>query len=74
MIRVLCRSDLLCYILKIIYDSFGSSVHRLARHDSNTNIEVLASANHTKRGPKRKFSPEQEFFLVLVCLRVGFLQ
>ena len=59
---------------KIIYDSFGSSVHWLAYHDSNTNIEALASGARTKIGPERKFSPEQESFLVLVCLRLGLLE
>ena len=41
---------------------------------TNTNVGKLESADYIKTGPKRSLSEEQEFFLVLVRLRVGLLE
>ena len=59
---------------KIVFDSFGPAVDALIYHNSNTNIEKLQSPEHIKRGRKKTLSPEQEFFLVLVRLRLGLLE
>lgn len=40
---------------------------------TNTNSAELSSADHMKHGPKRMLKAEQEFFLVLVRLRLGLL-
>eukprot|EP00112_Aurelia_sp_Birch-Aquarium-sp1_P002126 Seg1231.5 transcript_id=Seg1231.5/GoldUCD/mRNA.D3Y31 product="hypothetical protein" protein_id=Seg1231.5/GoldUCD/D3Y31 len=59
---------------KIIYDSFGSAVKNLIYVGSDTNANKINSPAYSKRGPKRSLSAEQEFFLVLVRLRLGLLE
>ena len=59
---------------KILLNSFGSAVYNLVYIDSNTNRNKINSPSYTKRGPKRNLTPEQEFFLVLVRLRLGLLE
>ena len=59
---------------KILFNSFGSAVNNLVYIDSNTNRNKSNSPFYTKRGPKRNLTPEQEFFLVLVRLRLGLLE
>ena len=59
---------------KIIFDSFGLAAAALVYHNSNTNVQKLQTPDHTKCGRKRSLSPEQEFFLVLVRLRLGLLE
>ena len=59
---------------RIIFDSFGLAVNNLVYMGSNTNASKIQSADYTKRGPKRNLSAEQEFFLVLVRLRLGLLE
>ncbi len=59
---------------QIIFNSFGSAVNRLVYIGTNTNSDKLSSADHMKRGPKRMLKAEQEFFLILVRLRLGLLE
>ena len=59
---------------KILFDSFGSAVNNLVYIDSNTNRNKINSPSYTKRSPKRNLTPEQEFFLALVRLRLGLLE
>ena len=59
---------------KIIFESFGAAVYSLVYIGSNTNAGKLESADYIKKGPKRRLSIEQEFFLVLVRLRLGLLE
>ena len=59
---------------RIIFESFGKAVYSLVYIGTNTNVGKLESADHIKRGPKRSLSVEQEFFLVLVRLRLGLLE
>ncbi|XP_065062453.1 uncharacterized protein LOC135689233 [Rhopilema esculentum] len=59
---------------KIILESFGPAVNNLIYVGSNTNASKIISADHIKRGPKRSLPAEQEFFLVLVRLRLGLLE
>ena len=41
---------------------------------SGTNSENLINSEHNKCGPKRSLTPEHEFFLLLVRLRLGLLE
>ena len=59
---------------EIVFQSFGSAVNSLVYIGTNTNSAKLSSADHIKRGPKRVLKAEQEFFLVLVRLRLGLLE
>ena len=59
---------------EIVFQSFGSAVNSLVYIGTNTNSAKLSSADHIKRGPKRVLDAEQEFFLVLVRLRLGLLE
>ena len=59
---------------EIILESFGPAVNNLIYVGSNTNASKIISADHIKRGPKRSLPAEQEFFLVLVRLRLGLLE
>lgn len=43
-------------------------------YDTNTNPDNITSSDFVKHGPKRSLTPEQEFFLVLVRLRLGLLE
>ncbi len=58
---------------KAVFRSFGPAVNKLVYHDSGTNPGKLVTPEYNKRGPKRTLTPEQEFFLVLVRLRLGLL-
>ncbi len=59
---------------KTLFDSFGPAVNNLVYYGTKTNSERLKSDKVVKRGPKRSSTPEQEFFLVLVRLRLGLLE
>jgi len=59
---------------RALFNAFGNSVNKLNYYNSGTNSEKSKDANHNKRGPKRALCPEQEFFLVLVRLRLGLLE
>ena len=59
---------------KTLFDSFGPAVNSLVYYGTKTNSERLNSDSVMKRGPKRSSTPEQEFFLVLVRLRLGLLE
>ena len=59
---------------KILFDSFGPAVNNLVYYGTKTDLKRLCSEDTVKRGPKRNNSPEQEFFLVLVRLRLGLLE
>jgi len=41
---------------------------------SGTNSENLINSEHSNCGPKRSLTPEHEFFLLLVRLRLGLLE
>ena len=41
---------------------------------SGTNSGKLINSEHNKCGPKRSLTPEHEFFLLLVRLRLGLLE
>ena len=51
---------------------FGTAANNLVYHDSATNHEKVSVAEYNKRGPKRHLTAEDEFFIVLVRLRLGF--
>ena len=53
---------------------FGSARNNLIYHDSATNHEKVSVAEYKKRGPKRRLTAEEEFFIVLVRLRIGLLE
>ena len=59
---------------KTLFDSFGPAVSNLVYYGTKTDLERLCSEDTVKHGPKRNNSPEQEFFLVLVRLRLGLLE
>ena len=59
---------------KAIFDSFGAGVRNLIYHDSGTKASNMTSPDYLKCGPKRFLSPEMEFFLMLVRLRLGLLE
>ena len=59
---------------KITFVSFCEAVNNLVYNGSNTNEKKINSPSYIKRGPKRTLNPEQEFFLVLVRLRLGLLE
>jgi len=59
---------------KAVFDSFGPAVKNLVYHHSKTNSCNILSHEYVKRGPKRSLSPENEFFLVLVRMRLGLLE
>ena len=59
---------------KAIFDSFGPAVDNLVYHSSRTNGANIHTPDYVKRGPKRLLSPETEFFIVLVSLRLGLLE
>ena len=61
------------HVFKILFDSSGPAAHKLIYYDSNTNIENVTE-NGCKGGPKRSLSAEEEFFIVVVCLRCGILE
>ena len=46
----------------------------LVNYGSKTCTERLVSDDVVKHGPKRCLTPEQEFFLVLVRLRLGLME
>ena len=56
---------------KILFETFGPAVNSIVYYDSNTKAENITSSDFVKHGPKRLLTPEQEFFLVLVRLRLG---
>jgi hypothetical protein len=58
---------------KTLFDSLGPAVNNLLYYGTKTDSERLSSDDVIKRRPKRTNSPEQEFFLVLAPLRLGFL-
>ena len=60
--------------LNVLFKSFGNAGNKLVYYDSGTNSEKLSNSEHNKCGPKRSLTPEQEFFLVLVRLRLGLLE
>ena len=57
-----------------IFDSFGAGVRNVIYHDSGTKASSMTSPDYLKCGPKMFLSPEMEFFLVLVRLRLGLLE
>ena len=59
---------------KTLFDSFGPAVKNLVYYGTKTDSERLISSDLVKHGPKRSLPLEQEFFLVLVCLRLGLLE
>ena len=59
---------------KILFNSFGNAVDKLVYYDSGTNPDKLIHSEHNKCGPKRSLTPDHEFFLVLVRLRLGLLE
>ena len=59
---------------KLIFDSFGPAVNNLIYHGTNANPANINSPEYVKRGPKRTLTAEQEFFYVLVRLRLGLLE
>ena len=59
---------------KILCDSFMPAAKNLVYYGSKTCAERLVSDDVVKHGPKRCLTPEQEFFLVLVCLRLGLME
>ena len=61
-------------IFKIIFDSFVPALNNLIYHGTQNNPNNADSPGYQKRGPKRIFTAEQEFFLVLVRLRLGLLE
>lgn len=56
---------------QILFESFGTVVNNIVYYDLNTKAENITSSDFVKHGPKRLLRPEQEFFLVLVRLRLG---
>ena len=58
---------------KILLDFFMPAAKNLVYYGSKTDVERLIFDDVVKRGPKRSLSLEQEFFLVLVSLRLGLL-
>ena len=59
---------------KIIFESFGEAVNNLVYNGSNINEKKIDSPSYIKSGPTRTLNPEEEFFLVLVRLRLGLLE
>ena len=59
---------------KIIFDSFGPAAGILVYHGTKANPENIDTPEYNKRGPKRALTAEQEFFYVLVKLRLGLLE
>ena len=57
-----------------LFKYFGPAVNNLVYKDSKTNYGKIVTPGYVKRGPKRTLSPENEFFLVLVRLRLGLLE
>ena len=57
-----------------VFDSFGPAVKNLVYHHSKTNSCNILSHEYVERGSKRSLSPENEFFLVLVRMRLGLLE
>ena len=57
-----------------LYKYLGPAVHNLAYKDSQTNSGNILIPEYVKRGPKRTLNPEEEYFLVLVRLRLGLLE
>lgn len=49
-------------------------MNNIVYYDTNTNPDNITSSDFVKHGPKRSLTPEQEFFLVLVRLRLGLLE
>ena len=43
-------------------------------YGTKTNTDNIQSSDYTKHGPKRSLTPEEEFFLVFVRLRLGLLE
>ena len=59
---------------RALFNAFGNSVNKLNYYNSGTTSEEIKDANHNKRRPKRALCSEQEFFFVLVRLRLGLLE
>ena len=58
---------------KTLFASFGPAVSNLIYYGTKTKTDNIKSSDYTKHGPKRSLTPE-EFFLVLVRLRLGLLE
>ena len=56
---------------KTLFASFGPAVNNLIYYGTNTNTDNIQSSDYIKHAPKRSPTPEEEFFLVLVRLRLG---
>ena len=59
---------------KIFLDSFMPAAKNLVYYGSKTCAERLVIVDVVKHGPKRCLTPEQEFFLALVRLRLGLME
>ena len=59
---------------KTLFASFGPAVNNLIYYGTKTNTDNIQSSDYIKHGPKRSLTPEEEFFLVLVRLRLGLLE
>jgi hypothetical protein len=59
---------------KVLLDSLMPAAKNLVYCGSKTCAERLISDDVIKHGPKRSLSLEDEFFLVLVRLRLGLLE
>ena len=57
-----------------LLDAFMPAAKCLVYYGSDTDADRLVSGKVEKRGSKRSLSLEQEFFLVLVSLRLGLLE
>ena len=57
-----------------LFASFGSAVNNLIYYGTKTNTDNIQSSDYIEHGQKRSLTPVEEFFLVLVRLRLGLLE
>ena len=61
-------------LFKACYDFLGPAVDNLTYWDSSKNAESIAGGEKGTKGRHRKLSPIDEFFLVMIRLRLGLLE
>ena len=61
-------------LFKTFFEFLRPAAGKLIYWGSNTKNDDSATLESSKRGPKRRMSPEQELFIVLTRLRCGILE
>ena len=61
-------------LFKTFFKFLRPAVDKLIYWGSNTSNDNSVTLDPSKRGPKRRMSPEQELFIVLTRLRCGILE